>query len=357
MSLAPAFDVRGWCPGVLRPMESGDGLIARVRPWCGAFSLEQASGLAEIAEHLGNGHVDLTRRANLQIRGLRAEGLEALHEGLDRLGLLDVSPEAEAARNVMVAPLACGEVRALAERLSCALATEPRVAGLPAKFGWLVDGGGSLSIVGERANVALYLSPEGLELRVDGQWWGGGSVEAALDAAFGGQPTLPRIDIEPTPGRRRLGKLSGVTGVAAPFGRLDAMQLRGLVGLATRAGASEIRLSPWRAVYIDAPLDLPEELGLIVDESNPLLRVDACPGAPACLSATIDTRTTARRLAASGFIGTLHVSGCAKGCARSTPADLTLVGEGKHYGVIRNGTARDAIECRIAANDLAALHG
>jgi sulfite reductase beta subunit-like hemoprotein len=79
MSLAATFDVKGWCPGTLRPMESGDGLIARVRPWCGAFSLAQASGLADIAERLGNGHIDLTRRANLQIRGLSEECLPALH--------------------------------------------------------------------------------------------------------------------------------------------------------------------------------------------------------------------------------------------------------------------------------------
>ena len=106
MSLAATFDVKGWCPGALRPMQSGDGLIARVRPWCGAFSLAQASGLAEIAERLGNGHIDLTRRANLQIRGLREEGLPGLHDALDRLGLLDPDPATEAARNIMVGPLA-----------------------------------------------------------------------------------------------------------------------------------------------------------------------------------------------------------------------------------------------------------
>ena len=104
-------------------------------------------------------------------------------------------------------------------------------------------------------------------------------------------------------------------------------------------------------------MEVPDELGLIVDENDPLLRVDACPGAPACRSASVDTRATARGLAASGLAGTLHVSGCAKGCARSMAADLTLVGEAGRYGVIRNGTTRDAIERTIAADDLAVLHG
>jgi precorrin-3B synthase len=356
MSLAASFEVKGWCPGALRPMASGDGLIARVRPWCGAFSLTQASGLAEIAGRLGNGHMDLTRRANLQIRGLSEDRLGELHAALDRLGLLDTSPEAEAARNVMVGPLAGADVRAVAAQLSYALSEDRRAATLPAKFGWLVDGGGPLSIVGERADIALYLTNDGMALRVDGQWLAGGSIELALDAAFGGRLELPRVDVAPEPGRRRLGRLGGVTGVAAPFGRLEAAQLRELVHLAAIAGASEIRLSPWRALYVDAPLEVPEALGLIVDENDPLLRIDACPGAPACRSASVDTRATARRLA-SGFAGTIHVSGCAKGCARSAPADLTLVGEGGRYGVVRNGTTRDTVERTISADDLAVPHG
>lgn len=357
MSLAATFEVKGWCPGALRPIESGDGLIARVRPWCGAFSLVQASGLAEIAERLGNCHIDLTRRANLQIRGLREEGLPGLHDALDRLGLLDSDPATEAARNIMVGPLAGAKARALAESLSRALAEDRRVAALPAKFGWLVDDGGPLSIIGERADIAFYVTDAGVALCVAGQWLGGGSIETALEAAFGARPTLPKIDMAPLPGRRRLGRVAGVTGIAAPFGRLEAEQLRKLAELAAKAGATEIRLSPWRALYVNAPVEISEALGLIVDGTDPLLRIDACPGAPACRSASVDTRRTARQFAASGFAGSLHVSGCAKGCARSTPADLTLVGEAGRYGVIRNGTARDAIEGTIDTDDLAVLRG
>jgi precorrin-3B synthase len=51
------------------------------------------------------------------------------------------------------------------------------------------------------------------------------------------------------------------------------------------------------------------------------------------------------------------VSGCAKGCARTAPADLTLVGEGGRYGVVRDGTTRDAVERIIAADELVVLHG
>ena len=343
MSLTVPYEIKGWCPGVQRPMLSGDGLLVRVRPWVGAFTLEQAAGLADIAATLGNGHIDLTRRANLQIRGLREERSPALRDALDRLGLL----EAEEARNVMVGPLAGPEVRALALELGRALPHD-----LPSKFGCLVDGGGPLSIVGERADIALCVTTEGVALRIDGEWLGVTTLDRAVAVALGDKRSLSKMAVTPVPGRRRLGRLDRFTGVAAPFGRLEATQLRVLVEQCARAGASEIRLSPWRALYVDAVI---EDTGLIVDDNDPLLRIEACPGTPGCSSATVDTRSAARQVAALGIPGSIHVSGCAKGCARSAPADLVLVGSEGRYGVVRNGTARDRVLRMVARDELATL--
>jgi precorrin-3B synthase len=343
MSLAAPFDVKGWCPGGLRPMPSGDGLLVRVRPWCGAFSLDQAKGLAEIAARLGNGHIDLTRRANLQIRGLSEKHLAALHAALNRLGLL----EDEDARNVMVDPLAGPEVHALAQALGRALPAEASP-----KFGCLVDGGGPLSIVGERADIALAVTAEGVAVRVDGAWLGVTTPEDAVAAALGERQPLSAMTVMPVPGRRRLGRLGAFTGLAVPFGRIEAQQLHDLATACAAAGGLQIRLSPWRALYVDAAID---GAGFIVDDNDPLLRIEACPGAPACSSATVDTRTAARQLAAMTLSGTIHVSGCAKGCARSAPAGTVLVGCEGRYGVVRNGTARDAATRIVAPEALASL--
>jgi precorrin-3B synthase len=130
--------------------------------------------------------------------------------------------------------------------------------------------------------------------------------------------------------------------------------LQAFVALAAKAGASEIRLSPWRALYVDALIEGVEALGLIIDNDAPLLRIDACPGAPACRSASVDARADALRLAAMPFTGTIHVSGCAKGCARSAPADLVLVGDGGRYGVVHNGTVYDAVERTVGPAEVAA---
>src|SRR5215218_3677917 len=144
MSMVAAVEVKGWCPGVLRPMQSGDGLIARVRPRCGAFGLDEARGLADASERFGNGHIDLTRRANLQIRGLSEASVHGLQDAMQRLGLVDRDAEIEAGRNIMASPLAGldpaeVDVRPIARTLAKLLASDAALYALPSKFGFLVD--------------------------------------------------------------------------------------------------------------------------------------------------------------------------------------------------------------------------
>lgn len=407
MSMA-AVEVKGWCPGVLRPMQSGDGLIARVRPWGGAIGLAEASALADAAERFGNGCLDLTRRANLQIRGLGEASLAGLQDVVIELGLVDRDARSEAVRNIMVSPLAgidpdeVQDVRPLARALEHALAVDVALHDLPSKFGFLVDGGGSVSIAGERADIALRaIGPSialGLDTAAGTSWIGSTSPDDAAQAALAAaraflavgagrrrlrdldltgfarlrgmlSPALAAIEdarpLQPSRplGARPAGSGRFAVGVAAAFGRLDARQLRDFAVLAAQAGASEMRLSPWRALYIEARdgasarrlVDGARDIGFIVEAADPILRIDACPGAPACRSSSVDTRRDARRLAALPFTGSIHVSGCAKGCARSAPADLVLVGERGRYGIVRHGTTRGRPERTIAAEEAGAL--
>lgn len=405
MSLAAAIDVKGWCPGVLRPMQSGDGLLARVRPWCGSLRLDEAKGLADASERFGNGHIDLTRRANLQIRGLGDAGVQGLQDAMDRLGLIDRDAEAEAGRNIMVSPLAGidpaeADIRPIAGALADLLASDTGLQRLPSKFGFLVDGGGPVSIAGERGDISLKAMGRtmaarmavGLDTPAGTDWVGSTSADEAADVAAAiarifiglsqeqgrlrdlGEGPFARLRAIVHKGlgpvgdlsvesRRLIGTKGSVVGVAAPFGRLDAHQLRSFADLAEKAGAADIRLSPWRALYVGARdaeaaqalVKGAHEIGLIVEANDPILRIDACPGTPACRSSSVDTRRTARRLAASPFTGNIHVSGCAKGCARSAPADLVLVGEKRRYGVIRNGNARDLPQRIVDASEAGAL--
>ena len=57
--------VHGWCPGALRPMMSGDGLVVRVRAPLGRLSQAQAAGVAQLAVDHGNGLIDVSVRLGL----------------------------------------------------------------------------------------------------------------------------------------------------------------------------------------------------------------------------------------------------------------------------------------------------
>jgi precorrin-3B synthase len=143
------------------------------------------------------------------------------------------------------------------------------------------------------------------------------------------------------PGRRSVGPLSGAFGIGIAFGQMDVAALHALADCAQR-GNGELRLTPWRTVALPglhAAPDLPE--GLITDPDDPVLSISACAGAPACPRASVATRRDAAWLARSGAATgrTVHVSGCAKGCAHPRVADVTLVGAEGAYGVVWGGRA------------------
>jgi precorrin-3B synthase len=416
MTAAVQFDVKGWCPGALRPIESGDGLLVRVRPRCARLSTSALAALAAAADRYGNGTIDLTRRANLQIRGASPASLAPLLACIGALGLLDDDWRREAMRNIAVNPLAgldlseVVDVRPIAQELEDRLLREVDPTRLPGKFAFVIDGGGVLPIADLDADVRVEARGKakdavmaiGLAGAAGVRWLGAVRPEQAARIAvrvarFLLQPNkaadrraraLPPAGLEalraglrlpgvpdvgaPGDGERHrrhgliaLGGGRHAMGFGAAFGRCESAILAALAHELSGAGASEIRLSPWRTIYacnVDRDtgarlVAAAGRMGLIVDDADPMLRVNACPGAPLCGATSLATRCDARTLsnffAKAQFAGSLHVSGCAKGCARSAPADLALVGDGGHYRVIYRGTARDRatdtlLPCEIA---------
>jgi precorrin-3B synthase len=156
-------------------------------------------------------------------------------------------------------------------------------------------------------------------------------------------------------------------GLAAPFGRVEAGMLRGLASAVAEQGVSELRVSPWRALYLPvsreeqstALLRAAGELGFVTEADDPVLSIEACPGAPACHSAALDTReaalTISRLLPRLDGVRRVHVSGCAKGCACSEAADLVLVGGRERFGIVRNGRADGIPEGFIAPHEIERL--
>jgi len=142
-------------------------------------------------------------------------------------------------------------------------------------------------------------------------------------------------------------------GIALPFGSMPAQKLAELAQAAIECGAAEIRPAPGRMLLTmgltaDSAKTLQKKavaLGFVTKAADPRLSIAACPGKPACASGHIETRAIAEQAARQnpGLLDgslTLHVSGCAKGCAHPAAAALTLVGGENGAGLVADGTAK-----------------
>jgi len=353
-------------------MASGDGLLVRVRPQLARVTVEQAIGLCELAQGLGSGLIDLTNRANLQLRGVTPRHHDAVIEALCSLGLLDADAGREAWPAILVAP--CWQTGDDTERIASELAARlGELPVLPPKFGFAVDAGPAPVLADASADVRIERARSGgLIVRADGAAAGhpvtrAGAADAALAlatwfAATAGsvEPASRRmsrhllthplpLDLKPLeppaasaalprPGMSAFGPVYGVA-----FGQIDAIAL---VRLLRDSGAAALRLTPHRALILEAGAQR-DSTEFLTAADDALRRIDACPGAPSCTSATVETRVLARALApalalaAPGSSPSLHVSGCAKGCARARAADITLVGRNGNFDLVRGGCAWD----------------
>jgi precorrin-3B synthase len=385
-------------------METGDGLIVRIRAPGGRLSLDQAATIAAVARGCGNGAITLSSRANLQIRGVSAATLPNLQARLDMVGLLEHDPEVERLMNIVASPLsdldpdAAFNIRPSVAALVKRLAEDASLRSLPAKFSYVIDARGRLPLADVDADIrfegtfeadeqafAVYLGGDDawagiapadeiasaaariarafLALRGEGEDRPRrmrdlvdriGAEKVLFEAGFDAAP-YPRAS---TPARasEALGahtyRRAIVVGMAAPFGDIDSHALSTLVGHAHRAGADGLRLAPWRTLFVTgasprAAASLVKEaakLGFILSPEDRRLRAAACLGAPACLHGAHGVRDDATRWArllppGEGVI--LHVSGCAKGCARPHPTVATLVAAETGYDLVVGGQPGD----------------
>ncbi|WP_240493474.1 precorrin-3B synthase [Pandoraea sp. ISTKB] len=167
-------------------MASRDGGLCRVKLPGGKLSATQATAIAEVAQTFATGVIELTNRANLQLRGVKAGAEAELHRRLIDAGLGprvqrcavagDDSGEltddehvarrtavADDVRNLMLSATAGCDAGALYDTTSLAdtillrLENEPRFAALSPKFSVLLDGGEHLAALDHPHDV--WLSP------------------------------------------------------------------------------------------------------------------------------------------------------------------------------------------------------
>jgi precorrin-3B synthase len=400
---------RGTCPALSAPMPTGDGLLIRLSP-TGTIALDALAGLCAAARSHGNGIVEVTTRGSIQVRGLTATSAPAFARAVATLGI-----DGNVHVPVITDPLAglaadaALDADALAAALRDALAATAWVAGLDPKVSVAIDAGATLHLDAMVADVRLRaeLGHDGPHLHIA---LGGDATTAvaigrvapehAIEAAMRllaaiaarGQDARARdivrgegmgalraaaadllTDAPPSPARTAAEPIGThplvgglvASGLGLAFGHTDASALGQLIDAAKIAGARGVRATPGRALLIVglAPAMAPavgaaaERLGFIVRPADPRRHIAACSGMPLCASARAPTRTLAPAIAtaATSLLDgslTVHLSGCAKGCAHARAAALTLVGEPGGYGVAVNGSACDRPVGAVAADAL-----
>ncbi len=407
----PRDAVKGWCPGALRPMESGDGLILRVRPRLSRLSLVQLEALGQAAQVFGGGSLCLTNRANVHIRGVTAAGHKAALEVLAAANLIDSDTSAEAVRNIMLLPFTgAGQHAAIAEGLTAKLehllAETRALHRLPGKFGIAVQAGHEIDAAG-LSDVTFVVQEERIAMLLEGapsQAAGLSGTRDAVDAFLRVALAFLRMrDANPDIRRMRdavnrfglemiskearlapvehglrfaeapapVGDLDEAFGIAFAFGEIGQAALREINGLMRQQGIPEAALSPRRTLVFPvqeqdkaAFRELALRIGGITRPEDLRLRVHACPGTPGCSRAAVPARRDAEGILAAlgeGGLpqGTIHISGCAKRCAYPSRADITAIGaeDGRYTVTGPRGQIRAAVASDGLAGVIAELAG
>ncbi|MFC4564355.1 precorrin-3B synthase [Nocardiopsis mangrovi] len=300
------------CPGALRLHAAHDGGLARVRIPGGVLTAAQARALAAAAEDLGDGHLDLTSRGNVQLRGLDDDAGGALADRLEAAGLLP-SRRHERVRNIVASPLSGldgqghADMRPHVARLDALLCASDVTPALSGRFLFALDDGrGDTAALG--ADITVTARPgAAADLRIgtgtlrvprdDAARWAVRAAEAFLDLAResgaaawrvadvdpDGRAIAARLALPPAAGvpqreegglalpgggtaasQPRLGRIDrpdsayAALSVAAPLGRAAAAQWRHLAAAAASAaaaqhaghGSGELRVTPWRGVVL-----------------------------------------------------------------------------------------------------------
>ena len=376
------------CPGVLAPHPAADGLVARIRLPGGAVTPTQMQALAAFAADHGDGFLELTGRANVQVRGVTDVDDDAV-VGLRDAGLLP-SGAHDRVRNTMVSPLSgrlggLGDVRSLGRDLDAALVDDPELAALPGRFLFGFDDGhgdvlahgpdvGVLAVgvdtvevllggrrtgrlVAPHDAVAVLLDVARAFVRVRADRWRVGDLDAETSAVLGDiveAATHPVIG-EPTPVVPHDGPIVGwfdqddgavLLGAVVELARIPARTAEFLAAI-----DHPIVITPDREVLVcdlaegvaEAVVRVLAPMGLVYDASSPWARVSACAGSPGCARSHADVRGALVEHVATGEAADVgdrqHWIGCERGCG--SPHGPHLRVEAGPEGYTRRRTGED----------------
>jgi ferredoxin-nitrite reductase len=379
------------CPGLFTPILAPDGILCRLRIPGGQLTAPQLEQLANFCQNLQISHLQITNRANLQLRNVPAD---TDFTPLQAAGLAGSIPATDHLRNIMVSPLAGFDAqaqidtRSLVSDLDHLLSTWPDLIHLSPKFSIGLDGGERLSVRSQPNDLRFLCHDGAFHLQLAHQTFRllpqttvqvvQALMEVYLHHVDRRLPKPPRfaklltqvgmeafaqaiapwtttVPNDETPEERSPSMPVGLYGdsiaLAIPLGQISVAQLRGLASLVTNSGAGVLHLTPWRNLVLPAMGDLAgvdrelHRLQLSRDPNNPWRFLIACSGSTGCASGLTDVQTDAQHLAQLPNLAqtTIHLSGCDKFCAHRGTSDLTLVAVAPQTYELRQGKAVIAV--------------
>ena len=277
------------CPGVLRPWIADDGALVRLRLVGGALSAQALADLAIIAGDHADGHLYLTKRANIQLRGIKHDDGCVPEEFVDAVkaaGLLP-SPSHELVRNIMVSPLSGriggqADLRPVAQRLDEQLCDDPVFANLAGRFLFVLDDGRGDLVDRSLDLGVMAVDADAAQIRVGTQHWGEvveldavptvllDLARKFLDVNGDGEDALWHVDELPEGGADLLGLnhardlRTQVASLPAPYGLIAQDDGRSVEHVAVPEGdlthdlatqvlaraGREVVVTPWRSLLL-----------------------------------------------------------------------------------------------------------
>lgn len=278
----------------------------------GILNAQQCWTIADLADQYSTGCLQVTNRANLQIREVHSEIPPEVWNRLQELGIASRRVEVDPIRNIMASPTAgidrqqLLDTRPLVKAWDDYLQTHPELSELSPKFSIGLDGGESVSIQALRNDILLaagrsakseivfrlhlnsdtgiliqqsqcisvlaalasaYLEYTKNQPRIDGKKprlrhlladWG---AESYLERVERNLPfVLQRRSIDSSARAIEQSRHLGIhpqrqsdfsyIGIALPLGRLESKQLRNLANLAQNLASGTLRLTPWQNLLI-----------------------------------------------------------------------------------------------------------
>ncbi len=138
-----------------------DSFMLRMRVPGGLLESYQLRGIARMAEIWGPARIDLTTRANVQIREVQPKNIVDVLNAIQRLGMRSHGSGADNIRNITASPISgydpqeLIDVQPFADALQNYISNSRDMFGLPRKFNIAFDNGGQISALADTNDIGF----------------------------------------------------------------------------------------------------------------------------------------------------------------------------------------------------------